>query len=58
MNTTFAIAWTEFDRNDRLVSKSKEFKTEAAMVKFGMRLEDKANFNEIIGLSYPDTRIK
>ena len=34
------------------------FKTEAAMVKFGMRLEDKANFNEIIGFSYPDTRIK
>ncbi len=51
---TFAIAWTEFDRNDCLVSKRKEFKTEAAMVKFGMRLEDKANFNEIIGFSYPE----
>ena len=51
---TFAIAWTEFDRNDRLVAKSKQFKTEAAMIKFGHRLMDKANFNEVTGFSYPE----
>lgn len=51
---TFAISWTEFDRNDRLVAKSKEFKTEAAMIKYGKRLEDKSNFNEFTGFSYPE----
>lgn len=49
---TFAIAWTEFDKQDRLVTKSREFKSESAMVKFAMRLEDKSNFNEIIAFNY------
>lgn len=52
MKESFAIAWTEFDRHDYLVTKSKEFKTEAAMNKFAARLEDKANFNEILCISY------
>lgn len=52
MKESFAIVWTEFDRNDYLVTMKKEFKTEAAMNKFAARLEDKANFNEILCISF------
>ena len=47
-----AIAWTEFDRQDRLVTKSREFKTAKALEAFVKKLEQKSNFNEIIAYSY------
>ena len=48
----FAVAWSEFDRNDRLIVKQKEFKTEKAMSSFIAKLENKNNFNEVIAVSY------
>lgn len=51
---TFALAWQEFDRNDRPVGKTKEFSSEAAMIKFADKVEQKNNFYRILGYSYPD----
>ena len=48
----FSIMWNEFDRNDRLVTKTKHFRTEAARNKFISKLEDKSNFNEILAYEY------
>ena len=49
--TQFAILWTEFDRNDRITSKTKEFKTEQAMQAYINKLEQKNNFNQIEAIS-------
>ena len=42
------IAWQEFNKNDRLVTKRKEFKTEAAAQKFLDKLTEKDNFCRIL----------
>ena len=47
-----SIVWTEFDRQDRLITKSREFKTSKALEAFVKRLEQKDNFNEIIAWGY------
>ncbi len=46
--TTYSICWSEFDRNDYLVTKTKDFKSEHARSKFIEKLEQKSNFNEIL----------
>ena len=40
----YEIAWQEFDRNDRIVTKRKEFKTEQGRAKFIERISCKASF--------------
>lgn len=45
----FEVAWQEFDRNDRVVSKRKTFKTAEAMNKFIDKVSEKGNFYRIIG---------
>lgn len=42
------IAWQEFNKSDRLVTKRREFKTEAAMQKFIDKLTEKDNFYKIL----------
>jgi hypothetical protein len=42
------VAWTEINRKNEIVSKRKEFKTEAAMQKFIDKLVEKDNFYAII----------
>ena len=38
-NTTeYEVAWQEFDRNDRIVTKRKDFKTEEGRAKFIERI--------------------
>ena len=46
-----AVEWTEFDKNDRLQRKRKEFKSQSDMRSFMKKLEDKDNFNEITATS-------
>ncbi len=43
------VAWQEFDRNDRVTTKTKEFKTEKALDRFLKKLVEKNNFYRIIG---------
>lgn len=47
-----SIVWTEFDRQDRMVTKSRQFKTTKALEAFVKKLELKGNFNEIIAWGY------
>lgn len=47
--STYEIAWQEFNRKDEVVTKTKEFKTEAALQKFAAKLEDKDNFYRTLG---------
>lgn len=42
------IVWQEFNKNDRIVTKRKEFKTEEAMKKFIEKLVEKDNFYTIL----------
>lgn len=42
------IAWQEFNKNDRMVTKRKTFKTEAAMQSFIEKLTEKDNFYQIL----------
>jgi hypothetical protein len=56
MKTTAAeyeIAWQEFDRNDRIVTKRKAFKTEEGRAKFIERISYKASFYCIYGTRDP-----
>mgnify|MGYP000844620742 FL=1 len=50
----YEIAWQEFDRNDRLVTKRKEFKTEQGRAKFIERISCKASFYCILATRDPD----
>lgn len=52
MKNLVVLRWSEFDRNDRLVVKAKEFKTEKALNTFVGKLEQKGNFNEIEACGY------
>ena len=47
----YAVAWQEFDRNDRIVTKRKEFKTEKQLKAFVEKLEQKNNFYQILAFS-------
>lgn len=42
------IAWQEFNKSDRIVTKRKSFKTEEAMEKFIEKLTEKDNFYTIL----------
>lgn len=44
----FEVAWQEFNKADRLVTKRKAFKTEAAREKFINKLVEKDNFHMIL----------
>jgi hypothetical protein len=43
-----SVRWSEFDRNDRIVIKEKEFSSSKALETFISKLENKSNFNEVI----------
>lgn len=45
----YEVAWQEFNKSDRLVTKRKSFKTEAARDRFIAKLYDKDNFYAIVG---------
>lgn len=47
-----SVCWSEFDRNDCLISKTKSFKTSKALKAFIEKLEQKGNFNQIEALGY------
>lgn len=47
----YAVAWLEFDRNNRLIAKRKDFHTEKAMDRFVFRLMAKDNFYQILAYS-------
>ena len=51
---TYAIAWQEFDRQDRIVGKQKEFKTAKARDSFVQKLKDSPKFYKILGYSDPE----
>lgn len=42
------VAWQEFNKSDKLVTKRKSFKTDAEMEKFIERLFEKDNFCTIL----------
>lgn len=50
----FEVAWREFDRNDTIVTKTKEFSSKKAMDRFIDRIKEKDNFYEIYGTRYPE----
>lgn len=43
------LAWQEFGRDNRVVTKTKKFKTEEALQKFVVKLQDKGNLYQILG---------
>ena len=47
-----SVAWSEFDRNDRIVNKTKDFKTEKELMAFVKKLEKKNNFYKIRAWGY------
>lgn len=42
------VAWQEFNKSDRLVTKRKSFKTDEAMERFIEKLTEKDNFYTIL----------
>ena len=46
----FEVAWQEFNKSDRIVTKRKAFKTEAARDSFVEKLYEKDNFYSLIGI--------
>ena len=52
-STEYEVAWQEFDRNDRIVTKRKAFKTEEGRAKFIERISYKASFYCIYGTRDP-----
>lgn len=51
MTTDAEVAWQEFDRNDRVVTKRKEFKSIEAAEKFIEKVSEKNNFYRILATS-------
>lgn len=49
----FEVMWLEIDRNDRVSSKRKSFKTCAAMWRFIERLEEKGTFWKLLAVRDP-----
>ena len=52
----YEVAWQEFDRNDRIVTKRKAFKTEEGRAKFIEQISYKALFYCIYGTRDPGSR--
>ena len=52
----YEVAWQEFDRNDRIVTKRKAFKTEEGRAKFIEQISYKASFYCIYGTRDPGSR--
>ena len=52
----YEVAWQEFDRNDRIVTKRKAFKPEEGRAKFIERISYKASFYCIYGTRDPGSR--
>ena len=50
----YEIAWQEFDRNDRLTTKRKSFKTEKGRSQFIERIMYKASFYCILATRDPE----
>lgn len=50
----YGLRWTETDRNDQIVTKEKDFKTEKQRAKFIAKLEEKGNFIEVVAYSDPE----
>lgn len=50
----YEIAWHEFDRYDRLVTKTKAFKTEEGRIRFIEKLMYKGSFYGIYGTRDPE----
>lgn len=44
----YEVAWQEFNKSDRLVTKRKTFKTAEAMQKFIEKISEKDNFYTIL----------
>ena len=49
----YEIAWQEFDRNDRIVSKRKTFSSAHARATFANKLEGKPSFYRILAFRDP-----
>lgn len=45
----YEVAWQEFNKSDRLVTKRRSFKTEAARDRFIEKLYNKDNFYAVVG---------
>jgi len=56
MENDYGLRWQEFDKNDRLITKDKFFKSDEARRKFAEKLETKGNFNTIIAWSDPKNK--
>lgn len=52
MKSLVVLRWPEFDRNDRLAVKVREFKSEKTLSTFASKPEQKGNFNEIEAYGY------
>jgi hypothetical protein len=52
-NIDWGIKWTEFARNNKLITKKKYFPSETARDKFIDKLEQMDNFNQIIAYLDP-----
>lgn len=50
---SYGVRWTEFNRRDQLVTKEKDFPSEAKRAAFVKKLEAKDNFNSILAWSDP-----
>lgn len=50
----YGLRWKETDRNDQIVIKEKDFRTERERAKFIARLEEKGNFIEVVAYSDPE----
>ena len=51
---TYSVQYQIIDRNDRISTKTKEFKTEKALQNWIAKQEDNPNFYGILATSYPD----
>lgn len=49
----YGVRWREFDKNDKLKTKEKFFKTEKARDKFIDKIENSDNFYEIVATTIP-----
>ena len=50
----YGLRWKETDRNDQIVTKEKDFRTERERAKFIAKLEEKGNFIEVVAYSDPE----
>ena len=50
----YGLRWKETDRNDQIVTKEKDFRTEQERAKFIAKLKEKGNFIEVVAYSDPE----